>query len=296
MDESHREAISQELYARRKHDIGDTTAHVGDVDDSEDEDLIGYDSIEPGLPPASSDRQKWWLDNNQPARARIPGPNTSPGHTAVLNPNRSSNPFGKSDKPDWVSVRRASPALSTAADTRSTASGRKLPPVFDLSSLPAKVGPAKHVSDTIPRKPVGDSAEAPPPPPPRRSGTDSSQVTLSTAQLESAALSQASGLANGKPPPPIVRKPAFLSMANTGPSASGAAQPSLPARSNTVTAVPSRSQSGSQPIALPARVVSDATPKLPTRPVVDKNNVDLLGSLDETKEDVGGWHILQPSK
>lgn len=60
--------------------------------------------------------------------------------------------------------------------------------------------------------------------------------------------------------------------------------------------MPSRSQSGSQPVALPTRAVSDATPKLPTQPVLDKNNVDLLGSLDETKEDVGGWQTLQPSK
>jgi hypothetical protein len=32
-------------------------------DETDDEDLLGYESVEPGLPPASSDRRKWWLDN-----------------------------------------------------------------------------------------------------------------------------------------------------------------------------------------------------------------------------------------
>lgn len=298
VDESRRESISQELYARRKHDIGDTTAHIGDVDDSEDEDLVGYDSIEPGLPPASSDRQKWWLDNHQPARVEISGPNTQPGHKAVLNPNRPSNPFGRSDEPDWVSVRRGSPASSTATDTTNMAAGRKLPPAVDPSLLAASIDPMKKANDAIPRKPVGESAEAPPPPPPRRSGTDSSQVPPSTARRGSSASSQASGLSNGKPPPPIARKPAFLSMANTGPSTVSSAQPALPARSNTITAISSGSPSGTQPVATPARAgaAADAAPKLPTRPVPDRSNVDLLGSLGETKEDVGGWQILQPSK
>ncbi|KAG7126732.1 Inositol-1 like protein [Verticillium longisporum] len=70
VDESHREQISQELYLRRKQEVGDPSTSLDTEDeDEDDEDLIGYDAVEPGLPPASSDRQKWWLDNKQPARA-----------------------------------------------------------------------------------------------------------------------------------------------------------------------------------------------------------------------------------
>ena len=64
VDESRKEALSRKLYAKRKADIGDTTANAGD-EDIDDEDLIGYESIAPELPPASSDRRKWWLDNGE---------------------------------------------------------------------------------------------------------------------------------------------------------------------------------------------------------------------------------------
>ena len=64
VDEMTKEALSRKLYAKRKADIGDTTANAGDKD-IDDEDLIGYESIAPELPPASSDRRKWWLDNGE---------------------------------------------------------------------------------------------------------------------------------------------------------------------------------------------------------------------------------------
>jgi hypothetical protein len=62
IDEGRKDQLSQELYRQRRTVVGDTHA-VGVMEDTDDEDLIGYDSIEPGLPPASSDRRKWWLDN-----------------------------------------------------------------------------------------------------------------------------------------------------------------------------------------------------------------------------------------
>ncbi|KAM0329882.1 hypothetical protein ACHAQA_004047 [Verticillium albo-atrum] len=81
IDEPHREQISQELYLRRKQEVGDPSTSL-DTEDSDDEDLIGYDAVEPGLPPASSDRQKWWLDNKQPARAGVkPPPPAADGQT-----------------------------------------------------------------------------------------------------------------------------------------------------------------------------------------------------------------------
>lgn len=62
VDEKKKEQLSQELYRQRRAVVGDTRA-TGTLEDTDDEDLLGYDSIEPGLPPASSDRRKWWLDN-----------------------------------------------------------------------------------------------------------------------------------------------------------------------------------------------------------------------------------------
>ncbi|KUI66736.1 Inositol-1,4,5-trisphosphate 5-phosphatase 1 [Cytospora mali] len=73
VDEPLRDRISRDVYLRRKAEVGDATANI-DTMDTEDEDLIGYDAIEPGLPPASSDRQKWWLENGKLARSSITPP------------------------------------------------------------------------------------------------------------------------------------------------------------------------------------------------------------------------------
>ena len=101
VDEARREALSREIYEKRRYEVGGTTASNPN-DESDDEDLIGYDSIEPGLPPASSDSRKWWLDNGQPARSNIQP--QQKGQT--LNPNRPSNPYTPTDEPDWVTVPR----------------------------------------------------------------------------------------------------------------------------------------------------------------------------------------------
>lgn len=62
IDEDLKGSMSLEIYAKRKAEVGDLTASARNGE-NEDEDLIGYDSIAPELPPASSDRRKWWLDN-----------------------------------------------------------------------------------------------------------------------------------------------------------------------------------------------------------------------------------------
>jgi hypothetical protein len=62
VDERYREKLNLELYQQRKSAIGDRTASAN-VEDGEDEDLIGYEPVKSGWPPASSDRQRWWLEN-----------------------------------------------------------------------------------------------------------------------------------------------------------------------------------------------------------------------------------------
>lgn len=101
VDEKKKEQLSQDLYHQRRNVVGDTRV-TGGLDETDDEDLIGYDSIEPGLPPASSDRRKWWLDNGLPARARV----QPPSNDFLPNPKRPSNPFTPSPEPEWVEVRR----------------------------------------------------------------------------------------------------------------------------------------------------------------------------------------------
>jgi endonuclease/exonuclease/phosphatase family metal-dependent hydrolase len=102
VDEKKRDAVKAALYRQRREVVGDTHAagRLGE-DETDDEDLLGYDSIEPGLPPASSDRRKWWLDNGLPAKARV----EPPSNNHFPNPNRPSNPFTPSPEPEWVDVK-----------------------------------------------------------------------------------------------------------------------------------------------------------------------------------------------
>jgi hypothetical protein len=64
IDDALKESLSLEMYNRRRIEVGDNTANTrkSDVDD---EDLMGYDAIAPGLPPASSDKRRWWLANGE---------------------------------------------------------------------------------------------------------------------------------------------------------------------------------------------------------------------------------------
>ncbi|KAL8703932.1 MAG: hypothetical protein Q9201_002882 [Fulgogasparrea decipioides] len=59
IDEHRKEELSRSLYERRKVEVTGGAANH----EKTDEDLVGYKSAAEGLPPASSDRRKWWLDN-----------------------------------------------------------------------------------------------------------------------------------------------------------------------------------------------------------------------------------------
>lgn len=245
VDEPLRDKISTEVYQRRKAEVGDGTANL-DGDDSDDEDLIGYDSIEPGLPPASSDRQKWWLDNGKMARSAVTPPKPmSSSQQTILNPKRPSNPFSPTEEPDWVSVPRSESRLSSFSSmstspyehinhssilstSASTPAPRKLPPPSDVTSLTAKAGRLSLGMDAELGK-----ADTPPPPPPRRQ-TAATGPTASRSQTmpikmppkpavkaaskqhspprrPASAASQHSS--KSKHAPPVARKPAHLTAA-----------------------------------------------------------------------------------
>ncbi|KAL2131811.1 hypothetical protein VTI74DRAFT_4583 [Chaetomium olivicolor] len=237
VNEKLRDKISREIYERRKAEVGGETANLAE-NESEDEDLIGYDAIEPGLPPASSDRQKWWLENGKMAKSSISPPKPdNPMSQTVLNPKRPTNPHVPTDEPDWVSVPRSESRLSSfssmstspyehvnhsmlLSSSASSSAPRKLPPPYDPSALPAKVG-RMHLNDE-------NKNGAPPPPPPRR---QTSMGTMSTASSPAVQIQQKrkpvnkttsappvgpkpvvslEQLPKQKSPPPVAKKPAHL--------------------------------------------------------------------------------------
>jgi hypothetical protein len=242
VNERRREAISAELYERRRAELGDTGGSVLDLD-TEDEELIGFDPVEPGLPAASSDRQKWWLDNRQTARAHIPIPTGRNGQPMSLNPQRASNPFTPSDEPDWVAVSRASPG---AVSSLSSSPYEKVPMPrhtvpSDAARLPAQMGKLAMSDDQVSmmslRSTDSERQQAPPPPPPRRRGVGQQPPATPTtaSQLpprpESSLSQQSQTKDGGGNKPPIARKPAHLAGASPVAARSPTQQhPPLPPR------------------------------------------------------------------
>lgn len=71
-----KDKLRREVYLRRQRDVLSDAVNLLDLDDeySQDQDDGDYENpvaIAPGLPPASSDRNKWWLDNGELSALRM---------------------------------------------------------------------------------------------------------------------------------------------------------------------------------------------------------------------------------
>lgn len=132
VDEAVKAKLSKKLYEKRRAEVGTTHAAADGANDDlgsdtdEEADLMGYESIAPGLPPASSDRRKWWLDNDKPARSEI----RPPEEGMVPNPKRAVNPFRSemTDEPDWVDVKLLNGNERSMSDSQEVARQKPEPP------------------------------------------------------------------------------------------------------------------------------------------------------------------------
>lgn len=330
VDEKKKEQLSNEIYLQRRSVVEDTT------DDSDYEDLIGYDSIEPGLPPASSDRRKWWLDNGLPARSLVQPPNSN----FLPNPNRPSNPFTPSLEPDWVEVKRInhSRTLDFSPSSKSSTSslnsnkppGRKLiaPPFLPAvqPQLPPHIdgsgGTLNHDRNPNTRVNSAVSTTIFPALPPT---TSSSPAAIRSATSR-------------KPPPPVPKKPSMLCSTITPTSTPSPPPPDAilsnpsaqqrhpqmplpppPQRANAASPSPSSSrplysapeekdprklQPRQRPLGgrdRPGGASDEETgPPLPPRQTGTLTAVLGPGLMDERDEDVledlRGWEVLKPVK
>ncbi len=211
VNEPAKERLTRRLYDLRRREVGHSTANKT-TNDPDDEDLIGYDPIAPGLPPASSDRRRWWLDNGQilgvdpfrtrltpftglPARSIVvpPSPRSSP------NPRRPSNPFAVTKAADWVDV---SPSPSSSLVSRNP--GRTDSP--SMAENPTSATTTRRLPP-----PVLSPRSVPAPPPPRGSGRkaqDRSEAEHKREPSTSQATSPTS--AQRKPAPIVPKKPVEL--------------------------------------------------------------------------------------
>ncbi|KAL3477830.1 SacI homology domain-containing protein [Aspergillus californicus] len=147
VDESRKEDLRHTLHVERRGNTQVLEAPGRPVRASSG-DLMPLDSTLTGLPPASSDHRKWWLDNGAPVKSSI----RVPSKDYTLNVHRTSNPFSVSRGPDWVPF----------VETTRTAYGREhlsgKPPV-PPRSLTAPAASAMRTGDNLSQK------HAPPVPP-----------------------------------------------------------------------------------------------------------------------------------
>ena len=224
VDQATKDQISNELYAKRREVVGDHTANYKG-DESDDDSIYGYDSVEPGLPPASSDKRKWWLDNGVPARSTVKPPSGS----HVPSPTRPSNPFTPTNEPDWVKVDRADAAPSRPSSVYSVASQASQATTATAKSeaVPRKTSSRYDPEEVAPEKPprsatINDHAnegrthlkqtlrKPAPPPKPNLLRSDTGQSTNSTRSIappppEARRVTSASSTASSNmsfPPPP----------------------------------------------------------------------------------------------
>jgi hypothetical protein len=167
------------LYEEKQRDALSDTINLLDLDD---EDSAPQGPIAPGLPPASSYRSKWWLDNGEQsgaasrvihsaqlliyimtgvsAKAAVQPPKAG----LVPNPQRKSNPFSMDDEPDWIPSPRGTDQGPEARVDR-----KPLPPprrgtsgrsIDSLQSPGGDTAVAEKSPPAVPRKPVSLSSQA----------------------------------------------------------------------------------------------------------------------------------------
>lgn len=269
VDEKRKDELSAQLYGQGKSSVGKVTAS-GNVEETEDEDLIGYDSIEPGLPPASSDKRKWWLDGSLPAQSTLRPPSTG----LVPNQNRPSNPFTPSDEPDWVKIDRApsaEPSLSRNRAAKSVAA-RKLPPPYTSSDSLPQLPPQQPIAQID--GPVTSRPDSP-------------------ASVKSVRIRSISTVSR-KPAPPVPKKPMMLSSPTTQRPSDPLNDVSVASETSAPPTVPPprRSMAGSRLSKPPPEVTR---PQLPPRKSMASANSALIDSKDdEGMEGLKDWEVLKP--
>ncbi|EHY51917.1 Inositol-1,4,5-trisphosphate 5-phosphatase 1 [Exophiala dermatitidis] len=202
VDEEKKEALTKKMYAKRAKEMkvhaGDSTEGFEEIssegEEDENESVVGYESIQEGLPPASSDRRKWWLDGNKAARSTV----RPPKEGMMLNKNREGNPWRESTEDEWVQVERplgvdsngggagSNANFNSAAGSRASSRKPDPPPSRGTRRMvpPPWEGERQVSSSTIPKS-NNTSLQAPAPPTPRRVSAASGISTTTTTTANS---------------------------------------------------------------------------------------------------------------
>ncbi|KAM0721709.1 hypothetical protein Q7P37_002634 [Cladosporium fusiforme] len=298
VDQVTKDKINADLYAKRRAVVEGQSAPENDFE-TDEESLLGYESIEPGLPPASSDRRKWWLDNGMPARSAV----RLPPSGSQANSTSNGNPFTPNSDSEWVEVEKPWPTSTpgppplptrtrtlqpTTPNENPQARLRKTMPTApislidndddddDLVANQGSASPAHHMKQTL-RKP------APPKPAPKpttlRGHSNSQPPPASSSPV---------------PPPPAPRRTNNASPASIPPpprrtTDSPRSTPPLMNTRNSMAAPPL------PPTRRSARVEDERAPGLPPRRA-NTGASSNVGLMDDGigEQEMNEWQPLKP--
>jgi hypothetical protein len=294
VDEKHREALNQQLYRKRQAVLAGQPVGAG-VETSDEDDLTEYEPTEGHWPPASSDRQKWWLDrgistcqdvmNFANHALDLPAHSTlkAPGNNYIPNPNRSPNPFASSDEPDWIKIDKPSRPPSVASRGSQNSVAHPLKSTEAVPQLP-------------PRRPTNQSIDTYSPP----------FVTPPIArQLSVSSISST----QRKAAPPVPKKPSVLSTP-TSPNtneerrfsiaSNPASPPTLPPPRRSMAAASVLNSSRNASTASLGSKKQGASgdggpPPLPKRTGTGSSTPALMDEVDgESMNGLRDWEVLKP--
>jgi endonuclease/exonuclease/phosphatase family metal-dependent hydrolase len=296
INENVRDALQAKLYSQRKAAFisGVSSGTLIEPDELDEE----YEALpSKGLPPPSSSKQKWWLDNGARARSTAEPPAQGYEPSAM----RPANPFGvlgttaASDEPEWVKVETSNVPPPPPPPRRSGASrnGGSLPRVASgirnaLTPPPPKEEPLPTLvhrrqlpseSDYLDmkkaqareRQSLAQDPRILPPPSKLALGMSESPANLVTRRIPH--------------PPPQMQNQQQQQQQQPSPNSAVGAPPRA---SPTATVVKGK--------APPPRPKKPSTlVSTPVSPVQEKQGkVDLMDERDEGMDGLRDWEILKP--
>ncbi|ODH33881.1 hypothetical protein ACO22_03244 [Paracoccidioides brasiliensis] len=320
VNEELKEEIRKSLYEVERNRIMSGMADSGSEDtDDEVEDFIGFDAIDPGLPPASSDRRKWWLDNGLPAKSTL-----KPPHGLAANPSRPANPFSTTPESEWIhlSYPSISPTKGQAdgiSDIRKSGfpaptplrskaplidieNGEKLSPplpsrsMTELSTIcDGDLGTPKKRAPPVPTKPLSMTMSLGLPPT-ATTNADANTMRTPSAPIHTPVPTTPQREATTIGPKPPLPRRKMLEERGAEVLTSGSihpAKPLLPPPVHPRKAKPERSYTGDLPHPnLPSPEVS--LPRLPARKSAAPLDTSTPSLLDgDVEENIAGWKPLR---
>ncbi|KAB8240151.1 SacI homology domain-containing protein [Aspergillus flavus] len=145
VDEAMKAKLRRILYTERRNDPYNILSKTIEQARAQSEEHIPPTPIAPGLPPASSDHHRWWLENGALVKSAL----RPPGDGYNLNIHHSSNPFSSSSDASWINTHRSFKGQTITKNQDTVSQGPQLPPRLKVQIPPIDRGTGSHSSSSL---------------------------------------------------------------------------------------------------------------------------------------------------